>query len=123
MTAPLPKLFAPAKTVDVGHTVWLPYQVGDGLPVTPDERKSTTTQPHDPNNVVTPAEQLSNVPGYSIELNTETFKYEASPVTDGGPTCTGSLERCLRFVAAEQGWSPEQLEATVAYNEVAGFTG
>lgn len=88
----------------------------DGATAPSRQKEHTTAQSTVPTHVVTPIEYAEFIPGYTIELDPDTFRFTAETVTPGGPTFTGSLERCLRAVASEQGWSVEQLEATLAYN-------
>lgn len=64
--------------------------------------------------IQTPTQIRENIPGYDIELDGETFKWVARTVTPGGPTFTGSKERIIRCVAAEQGWSQEDIDDTIA---------
>lgn len=67
--------------------------------------------------VITPADMRENVPAYGIDLNPDTLRFEARPVNEGhGPVVIGTLDRCIRTVAAEQGWDPADTAETVAYN-------
>jgi len=63
-------------------------------------------------NVVTLKMMQENVPSYEIILNDD-FLWEATTTLAGGPTWRGSKEWVIRCIAAEQGWSMDQIEATV----------
>lgn len=64
----------------------------------------------------TPATMATNTPPYRIEFDADAFVFVATPGTDGFPVFRGSRERCIRCIAAEQGWSTEDLIETLAYN-------